>query len=912
MRGSLLDSPQDERSQAAAPPSTTISVLVYDRDDAQRKATLQALAAEPRLTLAEAASPVEAMQIFGRGPIDVVVSDLGPPGDELILLGRLPLVEPTPAVIYLTARGNEYFAAESIKRGAADYLARTTDYAERLSAAVIAAAGTGASARAVAPTSPSSETNGNGNGHAAPLRTPDHYTRILDALPINLAVLDERGVICGTNTVWRSAPLENHYQQSSHVVGVDYLAVCDEAIRDGLNQAEAIAIGLRRILAGGQLPIAVEYDCQCRGSRRWFKFAASPLRDEEHRGAIIVHVDITDRKQAELERDQLFEQSLSLLCIGGFDGYMRRWSRSAKMLGYTPEELLAIPLWELIHPEDMELALEMGKLLEAGELVSTRELRVRSKDGSYRCILWDAVACRDQGAFVATGQDITDRKEIEQQLRESHQRFQLIAGATKEAVWDWDLRENRLWQNDAYLQVFGTFDPDHETPVEWWRRRIHPEDRERVLAAIPRTTTDGQQKWVLEYRLRRDDGGYSHVYDRGFVIFDEQDKAVRMVGSIIDITALKMTEQKLRESDERFRLAAQATRDAIWDWDRQTDCVWRGSGFQSLFGYRPDEVEESFDWWIERIHPADRDRVLSQIPGPEANNSQQCAFEYRFRRADNTYADVIDRGFVMHDDDGRAVRMIGSIMDISERRRAEELAHMHQAELAHRSRISTMGEIATGIAHELNQPLTAINNYAESCMRAIATGSPAGDEKIVNWIGKIANNTHRAAQMIRRLRSFTRKSEPTRITLEVEELVEEVIDLLEAETRMKSMRIRWQPCERMTVSVDRIQIEQVLVNLLRNAYEAMAGNPADDRRVTITATRRDEKVLISVEDAGEGIAAENLERVFDAFFTNKPNGVGIGLAISRSIVEDHGGRLWVEPNPSRGVTFRFTLPLSGA
>jgi PAS domain S-box-containing protein len=413
--------------------------------------------------------------------------------------------------------------------------------------------------------------------------------------------------------------------------------------------------------------------------------------------------------------------------------------------------------------------------------------------------------------------------------------------------------------------------------------------------------------------LQRADGSYAYVYDRGFVIFDEEQKPVRMVGSIIDVTALKTTEQKLRESDERFRLAARATRDAIWDWDRKRNYVWRSKGFQSLFGYAADQITPDLDWWTERIHPDDRESILAQLPALENSSSQQCIYEYRFRRADGSYADVIDRGFVMLDEDGTAARLVGSIMDISERRRAEELAHMHQAELAHRSRISTMGEIATGIAHELNQPLTAISNYAESCTRAIASGGGDNDAKLLNWIGKIANNTHRAAEMIRRLRSFTRKGEPTRVTLEARELVAETMDLLEAETRLQSVRLKWKPPKgSLPVRVDRIQIEQVLVNLLRNAYEAMAGNQSDDRSVTIAVVRQADKIEVSVQDVGEGIDAENLERVFDAFYTSKPSGVGIGLAISRSIIEDHGGRLWVEANPDRGVTFRFTVPLSGA
>ncbi len=725
-------------------------------------------------------------------------------------------------------------------------------------------------------------------------------------------MLDEQGRIRAVNDAWREFPFEIPYQSARYGEGVDYLAVCDEAVAQDVNQAAAIAAGLRRVLAGESATYAVEYVCQFDGMQRWFKFAASQLRDDEHRGAMIAHVEVTDRKQAELERDQLFEQSMNMLCIVDFDGYVQRWSASANSLGYSNKELSRLALGELVHPDDFAQAAEMGAHLRAGKMVSTRELRVRSKDGAYRCILWDAVPCVGQDLFLATGQDITDRKEMEQQLRESHQRFQLIATATREAVWDWDLRENRLWQNDAYLQSFGTFDSEQETVVEWWRRRIHPGDRARVLAAVPRGAIDGQQKWVLEYRLQRIDGSYAYVYDRGFVIFDEQQVPVRMVGSIMDISELKTTEQRLRESEERFRLAAKATRDAIWDWDRQRDEIWRSKGFQTLFGYEPDQIAPEFQWWIDRIHPGDREQILANLALLDSSGSQQCSFEYRFLRADGSYADVVDRGFVMVDEAGNPVRMVGSIMDISERRRAEELAHMHQSELAHRSRISTMGEIATGIAHELNQPLTAISNYAESCLRAISTRADSADEKLLSWIEKISNNTQRAAEMIRRLRSFTRKTEPLRAQFDVGDLIEEVMDLLEADTRLKEVLLRWERPAPLLVTVDRLQIEQVLVNLLQNAYEAMAGNRPDQRCVTISACRRDERVEISVQDVGEGIAAEHFERVFDAFFTSKPSGVGIGLAISRSIVEDHGGRLWVEPNHPQGVIFRFTLPLSGA
>jgi two-component system sensor histidine kinase DctS len=306
------------------------------------------------------------------------------------------------------------------------------------------------------------------------------------------------------------------------------------------------------------------------------------------------------------------------------------------------------------------------------------------------------------------------------------------------------------------------------------------------------------------------------------------------------------------------------------------------------------------------------ERLGRQVPNSGKHAPQQSEIEYRFRRADGTYADVVDRAFVMYDKEGLAVRVVGSMMDMSERRKAEELARIQLVELAHIARVNTMGEIATGLAHELNQPLTAITNYAESCAHVVATGSIEHQDKLLNWIDKIVANAHRAGEMIRRLRGFTRKSEPRRSTVRVEELIREVLDLLETEFRLHGVRIRVQSDDAALVVVDRIQIQQVLVNLLRNACEAMANVAPDERQVIITAAATaDNTVQVSVEDRGEGIRPEHRERIFDAFFTSKRNGVGIGLAISQSIILEHSGRLWVVPNTSRGVTFLFTLPMAG-
>ncbi len=881
-------------------PDKRVGVLYIDGNPAERTAVLSRLPTS-QFRVVEPASPEDLDRLLSQGSFDVLLSELRAWDlEELEILERVRSSSNPVPVIIVTGGGSERLAVEAMKRGAADYVSKASGDLDRLPERLSAAAAKRA--------------------HHAPAHgvrelpdEPEVYGRILNALSVSVAFLDRSGTICAVNDAWRDFALDSPYQGARHGLGANYLQVCNRAAAERLDGADNIAQGLRRVLADETSTFSAEYACGCPEDRRWFKLIASAVRDADRTGAIVAHVDVTHRKRADEQRDRLFAQSLNLLCIIGFDDYMKRWNPAwCGVLGYSSEEMMASPMRDLLHPDDAAHVAEVMEALRKGRDTSAVEVRIRCKDGSYKWILWNAVPCLEQQVFFATGQDITGRKQAEEQLRESQERFQLIASATKEAVWDWDLRENRVWRNQGFLQSYGVPNDAIESPVAWWRERIHPEDRQRILDAMPPPVNDGDQQWLLEYRLRRVDGTYAHVYDRGFVIFDSQGEPVRMVGSVMDISQLKHTEEKLRDSEERFRLAAKATRDAIWDWDLHKGQVWRSEGFQTLFGYRPEEIGADFNWWVDRIHPDDRQCVLAQIPEPGTSHSRQCAFEYRFQRADGGYADVFDRGFVMYGPDGKPARMIGSIMDISERRRAEEVAHMQRAELAHIARVSTMGEIATGLAHELNQPLTAISNYAESCAQAIASKAPRNDKKLLSWIDKIAVNTHRAGQMIRRLRSFTRKSEPRRSTVEINELVEEVIDLLEAETRLQNVRVRWEHTAAVHATVDRIQIQQVLVNLLRNAYEAMSANRPNERQVTIAAAIREDKIEISVKDLGEGIAEENLERVFDAFFTSKPNGVGIGLAISRSIVEEHGGRLWVRPNSKHGVTFHFTLPLSGA
>ena len=250
-------------------------------------------------------------------------------------------------------------------------------------------------------------------------------------------------------------------------------------------------------------------------------------------------------------------------------------------------------------------------------------------------------------------------------------------------------------------------------------------------------------------------------------------------------------------------------------------------------------------------------------------------------------------------------------LEMDERRRAEEQVHQHQAELAHVARLSTVGEMVAELTHELNQPLSAISSYAQACQRLLRSGGAEDRTELVTSLHQVGEQAGRAAEIIRRLRRFVMKSKPMQTAVDINALIREVTELTSIDARMAQAEVCFELTDGLPmVLVDRIQIEQVLVNLKRNAFEAMRDlEPASGRLTVRTAFDGAGHIVVDLCDNGSGIPADAMDRVFDRFFTTKPNGMGMGLAISQSIIENHGGKLWVTPNPSRGSTFHFTLPI---
>ncbi|CAA7615745.1 C4-dicarboxylate transport sensor protein DctS [Candidatus Terasakiella magnetica] len=331
-------------------------------------------------------------------------------------------------------------------------------------------------------------------------------------------------------------------------------------------------------------------------------------------------------------------------------------------------------------------------------------------------------------------------------------------------------------------------------------------------------------------------------------------------------------------------------------------CRMVGWGEAELVGGAPP-----MPYWV----PEDMDQTYEMHRAVLRGDAPPDGFELVFRRKNGERFNALVYEAPLIESDGRHVGWMASVLDVTERKRAEELARQHQEKLQRTSRLITMGEMASTLAHELNQPLSAIASYAAGCLNRLGQGD-AKAEELTPPLSKLAVQAQRAGQIIRRIHDFVRKSEPSVAVCALNEVVEVAVSFLEAEARKRCVRVDLilAPVSPRVVA-DKILIEQVVLNLARNAMEAMGHVARTERVLEIEVSAADGQALVRVADQGCGVPVEVSANLFSPFFSTKEEGMGMGLNICRSIIEAHRGRLWFEPNPKGGSIFQFTLPESG-
>src|SRR5215469_6626192 len=506
--------------------------------------------------------------------------------------------------------------------------------------------------------------------------------------------------------------------------------------------------------------------------------------------------------------------------------------------------------------------------------------------------------------FLATV--IEERTSGEADLRESESRFRMVADAAPVLIWMAGVDKLCTFFNKPWLQFTGR--TLQQELGNGWAEGVHPDDLQKCLNVYVEAF-EAREPFIMQYRLRRHDGEYRWISDNGVARYDAQGRFAGYIGSCVDVTELVNKDEALRESEERMRMAADAANLAIWEWDLGNDEIWATNARRALLGW-PVSGKVSFDDFISGVHPEDRNRIR-EIIDHAIHEGKDFDSEYRLVLPDGIVRWMATRGNVHFNANGRAARVLGISIDITARKQAEIEAKEKREELNHLSRIALIGEMSASIAHELNQPLAAIASNASAGQRFVDRGK-IDPKEIHDLLADISADARRASDVVRQVRGMIRKEQSPRQRINLNDIVMNVAHMVSSDALLHSCELKTSLDEKLpAVEGDPVQMQQVLVNLIVNAFDAMHDTPASRRKVEITTEQSgDGTVRTSVRDFGVGISRETGERMFEQFFTTKTEGLGMGLAIVRSITELHGGKIKAENVEGGGARFSFTLPTS--
>ena len=386
-------------------------------------------------------------------------------------------------------------------------------------------------------------------------------------------------------------------------------------------------------------------------------------------------------------------------------------------------------------------------------------------------------------------------------------------------------------------------------------------------------------------------------------------QSVMIIDLLLQHRRRARVQAELQESKELMELATNAGELGLWSRELTGGDVWVNEPMRSLFGFGAHDTVR-FEDILSRVHSADRDHMLSEV---EHTQTAGLRFEGEFRilPANGTERWVVAKGRTVVESNGHeGRRRMGVVLDITERKRAQDELRRNREELAYMTRITTMGELAASLAHELNQPLTAILSNAQAAQRFLS-GKPSDIEEVREILHDIVEDNTRAGEVIRRMRALVKKEEFEFSSLDLSEIIREIVLLVHSDAVLHNVSVRLDVDPDLPrARGDKVQLQQVLLNLLLNAFDAMRDCPADERDVLLRAELDGADMLrISVSDHGTGLTSDQLDKIFQPFFTTKREGLGMGLSISRSIVEAHDGRIWAENNRDQGATFYFMLPV---
>ena len=652
------------------------------------------------------------------------------------------------------------------------------------------------------------------------------------------------------------------------------------------------------------------------GAYRWFLFRMDPLRDES--GNVVkwygTITDIDDRKRLEealsaneLSWRRIVDNIPGLVHTTSATGEVEFISRNTlQYFGKPGEELKDWSRLGVVHPDDLPRVIEAWrKSIETGQDYEV-EQRSRRADGVYRWFQDRGRAVRNaEGEITAwywLKTDIDDRKKAEEALRSSQRELSIIVETMPGLVWCASPDGELSYVNRRILEYLGV--ERSELLSGGWAHFLHADDVASVVASWSHSVASGEA-FEVQARLRGADGAYRWFLSLSQLGRDAEGNPARWYGVMIDVDDRKRAEEKVEQAYLRLAEAQRVSKTGSFITDLLADDHnWSEETFR-IFELDP-KVKVTVQMIRDMVHPDDLlsfDKDIAQ-----AMTGIEIDFVFRIVTRQGAVKHIRGMAHVLSQIEGRPL-FIGALQDVTDSKVAEETLNKARAELAHVTRVTSLGVLTASIAHEVNQPLSGVITNASTCLRMLAADSP-NIEGARETAKRIIRDANRASELIARLRAlFARKSATTE-HMDLIEATREVIALSLTEFQRNRVILRAEFADNIPLILgDRIQLQQVIANLLRNASEAMS--TVDDRprilRITIQA-HPGGQVCLSVEDAGVGLDPAGMERLFQPFYTTKIEGMGIGLSVSRSIIESHQGRLWATPNEGPGATFSFSIP----
>jgi PAS domain S-box-containing protein len=583
------------------------------------------------------------------------------------------------------------------------------------------------------------------------------------------------------------------------------------------------------------------------------------------------------------------------------------WNRGAEELyGWRSEEAVGKDAHGLLRTNFPEARDAIAtRLVKAdrweGELVHSK------RDGTQVAVASRWSLQRDRrgqpAAVLETNTDITERKRATEEIEGAGRKLQATIDTIPAIVASYQPDGTREFVNRTWLSYAGM--SREAARQSNWSMTVHPED---VEAARQRWSDSlaTSQPFQMELRLLRADGEFRWHLVRRVPLRDDQGAVVKWYGVGFDIEDRKRAEAALRRSEAHSAEAQLLSQTGSFGWrlaDGET--TWSKETYRIL-GY-DSTVRPSVKRVFDRVHPDDVQFVEHQLERAK-QGERDFDFEHRVVMPDGQVKELHVRAHRTTYEAG-VEEVVGAVMDITEAKRAQEALHEAQAELTHATRVATLGELTASIAHEVNQPLAGIVTNAEASLRWLAHAPPRVDE-VRRSVERIIGNADRASGVIRRIRDLAKKATPEMARLDINDVLQEAMLLVQREALGNRVELRLELASDLpSVLGDRVQLQQVIINLAINGMEAMASIHDRPRRLVVrSALHEGDRVLVSVQDFGVGIDPENANRLFSAFYTTKAHGMGMGLSISRSIIEAHGGRIWAAGEPGSGATLQFTLP----